>query len=194
MDSESNENINISNDDIRQFIAIQLADAQLESDERYFEFAIGYFEENLQIPSIETILNNVIIDEEHDSEMTESDTESDSDTSDQMNMNWDKKILKIDDWEKILLNQTEVPIDNLIDVKKVINDIETVPINMFKNLSDKESKQCLICYDTYVDTDIVRILPCSHKFHRQCIDEYLENISYLCPYCEQESGESKFIK
>ena len=50
------------------------------------------------------------------------------------------------------------------------------------------SNCCAICIDTFRLTQEVRVLPCSHLFHRKCIDPWLlhpENTCYMCPLCKQ---------
>ncbi|KAH8921891.1 hypothetical protein BT69DRAFT_289705 [Atractiella rhizophila] len=44
---------------------------------------------------------------------------------------------------------------------------------------------CPICVDSFNDGDDIRILPCDqrHRFHRDCIDPWLLNMSPLCPLC-----------
>ena len=60
---------------------------------------------------------------------------------------------------------------------------------MYKNIDCTENTECLICYDSFVGTDIIRVLPCSHKLHRCCIDDHLMKKSYLCPYCKHPAGD-----
>lgn len=45
---------------------------------------------------------------------------------------------------------------------------------------------CAICVDDFTQEDVVRVLPCTHVFHPQCIDEWLNNHSSLCPLCKME--------
>ena len=74
-------------------------------------------------------------------------------------------------------------------VKKVIDNIENVKLDIVKeknNIND-----CIVCYDNFVETDLVRILPCKHMAHRRCIDDYLTNESYLCPMCKTPAGKYK---
>lgn len=37
--------------------------------------------------------------------------------------------------------------------------------------------ECAICKDEYALDDKVKVLPCNHLFHGQCIDKWLENVS-----------------
>mmetsp|Transcript_20804 Transcript_20804/g.51231 ORF Transcript_20804/g.51231 Transcript_20804/m.51231 type:complete len:363 (+) Transcript_20804:2-1090(+) len=41
--------------------------------------------------------------------------------------------------------------------------------------------QCSVCLEEYHLGDVVRILPCRHFFHRQCIDSWLTESSTKCP-------------
>lgn len=47
---------------------------------------------------------------------------------------------------------------------------------------------CSICCEDYQSEDVLRVLPCGHKFHLQCIDRwFLSSTDYsrpvACPYC-----------
>ena len=48
--------------------------------------------------------------------------------------------------------------------------------------SDKEDVSCSICICEFEDNEILRLLPCIHRFHRDCIDKWL-SINRLCPTC-----------
>jgi hypothetical protein len=105
------------------------------------------------------------------------------------------ELLRIRDAMNLLPNenvqiQTISENTNALDVKKVIKNIDNIPLCMFKNLSNPNgNKECHICFDQFVPTDIIRVLPCSHNLHRYCIDEQLKKISHLCPYCKAPAGE-----
>lgn len=47
---------------------------------------------------------------------------------------------------------------------------------------------CCICLAKYENNDELRELPCSHLFHRECVDKWLK-INALCPLCKNEVGE-----
>ncbi|KAI5862335.1 hypothetical protein GGS23DRAFT_93787 [Durotheca rogersii] len=42
---------------------------------------------------------------------------------------------------------------------------------------------CSICTEDFTVGEDVRVLPCGHKFHPQCIDPWLVNVSGTCPLC-----------
>ena len=47
-------------------------------------------------------------------------------------------------------------------------------------------ESCAICVDDFKKGDTLRVLPCSHQFHVECIDEWLINHSDLCPLCKNQ--------
>lgn len=47
--------------------------------------------------------------------------------------------------------------------------------------SPAETLVCPICTDEFVKGQDVRLLPCDHKFHPDCIDPWLVNVSGTCP-------------
>ena len=40
---------------------------------------------------------------------------------------------------------------------------------------------CSVCVDDFVKGQDIRLLPCKHKFHPECIDPWLLNVSGTCP-------------
>ncbi|XP_044257813.1 protein goliath-like [Tribolium madens] len=60
---------------------------------------------------------------------------------------------------------------------------ETLPALEGKKKKRRNSvPQCVICCESFLETDASRILPCKHKFHTQCITQWLEE-SRSCPVC-----------
>ncbi|KAF3765801.1 hypothetical protein M406DRAFT_68207 [Cryphonectria parasitica EP155] len=45
----------------------------------------------------------------------------------------------------------------------------------------EEGLGCSICTDDFNVGEDVRVLPCNHKFHPQCVDPWLVNVSGTCP-------------
>lgn len=52
-----------------------------------------------------------------------------------------------------------------------------------------EDAVCCICLAKYSNNDELRELPCSHFFHKECVDKWLK-INALCPLCKCEVGEN----
>lgn len=44
-----------------------------------------------------------------------------------------------------------------------------------------EALGCSICTDDFTVGEDVRVLPCNHRFHPQCVDPWLVNVSGTCP-------------
>ncbi|RHZ48497.1 RING-H2 finger protein [Aspergillus thermomutatus] len=42
---------------------------------------------------------------------------------------------------------------------------------------------CPICTDDFIKGQDLRVLPCNHQFHPECIDPWLINVSGTCPLC-----------
>lgn len=43
------------------------------------------------------------------------------------------------------------------------------------------AQECSICTDDFAVGEDVRVLPCNHRFHPQCVDPWLVNVSGTCP-------------
>ncbi|KAI4316264.1 hypothetical protein L6164_024261 [Bauhinia variegata] len=52
-----------------------------------------------------------------------------------------------------------------------------------------EDAVCCICLAKYENNDELRELPCSHLFHKDCVDKWLK-INALCPLCKHEVGQT----
>ncbi|KAL5397859.1 hypothetical protein PMIN03_012836 [Paraphaeosphaeria minitans] len=46
-----------------------------------------------------------------------------------------------------------------------------------------EGLGCSICTDDFEKGQDIRVLPCDHKFHPECVDPWLLNVSGTCPLC-----------
>ncbi|XP_033748577.1 LOW QUALITY PROTEIN: E3 ubiquitin-protein ligase ZNRF3-like [Pecten maximus] len=58
--------------------------------------------------------------------------------------------------------------------------VQTPVSDIYSNSSGCEG--CAICLDEYTEGQILRVLPCSHEFHRQCVDPWLVT-HRTCPLC-----------
>ncbi|KAK9698084.1 hypothetical protein RND81_08G081200 [Saponaria officinalis] len=52
-----------------------------------------------------------------------------------------------------------------------------------------EDAVCCICLANYGNNDELRELPCSHLFHKDCVDKWLK-INALCPLCKSQVGDT----
>ncbi|KAJ5804896.1 Zinc finger RING-type [Penicillium riverlandense] len=48
---------------------------------------------------------------------------------------------------------------------------------------DAGNFSCPICTDDFIKGQDLRVLPCNHQFHMECIDPWLVNVSGTCPLC-----------
>jgi len=46
---------------------------------------------------------------------------------------------------------------------------------------------CPICLEEFQESQLIRVLPCSHRYHAACADGWLRN-SILCPLCKCATG------
>ena len=63
---------------------------------------------------------------------------------------------------------------------------QSAPSSLSTRINTRTDYQptCLICLDHFESrATIIRELPCGHIFHPECIDEFLSEISSLCPIC-----------
>merc|ERR1712230_143234 len=57
---------------------------------------------------------------------------------------------------------------------------------------EEESKLCLVCHEDLFQLDAaaecccVKVLPCGHRFHYDCLSAWLLKTSTQCPYCRAE--------
>ncbi|KAI4614593.1 uncharacterized protein J4E87_009393 [Alternaria ethzedia] len=51
------------------------------------------------------------------------------------------------------------------------------------NASPDEGLGCSICTEDFEKGQDLRVLPCDHKFHPECVDPWLLNVSGTCPLC-----------
>eukprot|EP00586_Coscinodiscus_wailesii_P010596 CAMPEP_0172508150 /NCGR_PEP_ID=MMETSP1066-20121228/209696_1 /TAXON_ID=671091 /ORGANISM="Coscinodiscus wailesii, Strain CCMP2513" /LENGTH=362 /DNA_ID=CAMNT_0013286001 /DNA_START=191 /DNA_END=1279 /DNA_ORIENTATION=- len=57
------------------------------------------------------------------------------------------------------------------------------------NVDDDSLVKCLICQCGYENGERLRVLPCQHCFHMECVDQWLESRD-VCPYCRQSIVEN----
>lgn len=50
--------------------------------------------------------------------------------------------------------------------------------------SPDEEEKCAICLGGYEEDEEVRVLPCQHVYHVECVDQWLK-VKHLCPVCKK---------
>lgn len=48
---------------------------------------------------------------------------------------------------------------------------------------DDDNVTCPVCFEDFEDGQVLRVLPCKHRFHATCVDPWLLNSSSHCPMC-----------
>jgi hypothetical protein len=77
--------------------------------------------------------------------------------------------------------------DDLGNVSKGLNaqQFEKLPITKYKKEKYSENFQCIICMEEFNEKEKVKLLPCGHIFHPNCIKEWLMK-QKSCPFCKSE--------
>ncbi|KZZ91977.1 Zinc finger, RING/FYVE/PHD-type [Ascosphaera apis ARSEF 7405] len=82
------------------------------------------------------------------------------------------------------------------DEDKVSSQI-TIDASQPKYYTEDSSPICPICTDDFKKGENLRVLPCRHRFHSDCVDPWLVNVSGTCPLCrvdlnpEEEKAEGE---
>jgi hypothetical protein len=61
-----------------------------------------------------------------------------------------------------------------------------------KDIVESDVEVCSVCLDDFEIDVAVKVLPCKHFFHVECITPWLENRSGCCPLCKQDAVKSKW--
>ncbi|XP_059480429.1 E3 ubiquitin-protein ligase goliath-like isoform X2 [Neocloeon triangulifer] len=69
--------------------------------------------------------------------------------------------------------------------KKALSKIPTKNIHSEDKEMQGEGECCAICIEPYKVSDVIRILPCRHEFHKPCIDPWLLE-HRTCPMCKMD--------
>ena len=87
--------------------------------------------------------------------------------------------------ESILRQLQELQVDLRSQVPLGDEETKRLPTRKYRK-GEEKMEQCVICVEDFHDGEGLRVLPCEHYFHRQCIDEWLINHSAVCPLCKYE--------
>ncbi|CAI5734323.1 unnamed protein product [Hyaloperonospora brassicae] len=81
-----------------------------------------------------------------------------------------------------LLNRLQDPMRGKGATKELIDQIETK--TFAPNMFPLEDACCCICLNNYEASQLLRVLPCGHHFHKECVDEWLL-VNSTCPTCRK---------
>ena len=83
-------------------------------------------------------------------------------------------------------NSFEESIDDIIKnpIDKTTLKLKTSKFNINTISSSNIFKSCCICINEFINQEEVRILPCFHYFHTNCIDTWFES-NNSCPLCKE---------
>jgi len=71
-------------------------------------------------------------------------------------------------------------------------EVDALPIKTFdtKKMKENDPETCAVCIDDFKDGDKLRVLPCHHEYHVECIDLWLTTRKKFCPICKRNiSGD-----
>ena len=73
--------------------------------------------------------------------------------------------------------------ENIVKKGMTPEELESYPITIHSKESDAPS-DCNVCISEFEDGESLRRLPCGHKFHKDCVDTWLE-ANITCPVCKK---------
>ncbi|KAL3470164.1 hypothetical protein BJX99DRAFT_56453 [Aspergillus californicus] len=82
----------------------------------------------------------------------------------------------------------ETPQDPATSTETKERSVETAET---ETSADHPNFSCPICTDDFVKGQDLRVLPCNHQFHPDCIDPWLVNVSGTCPLCRIDLNPPK---
>ncbi|GFO00244.1 RING finger protein 44 [Plakobranchus ocellatus] len=76
-----------------------------------------------------------------------------------------------------------------------LNDdkIQEIPTRQYSRSADRsgsDQTSCVFCMCDFEDKQLLRILPCFHEFHAECVDEWLKT-HRTCPVCRHDVTENR---
>lgn len=101
-----------------------------------------------------------------------------------------EKFETFESWRNASVRELKARLSELkIDVRNMKEKSELIEALLSSRGSTDTA--CSICCEDYVTDDDLRVLPCGHKFHLQCIDRWFLSLTdhtrpVACPYCNTQ--------
>ncbi|XP_074534720.1 uncharacterized protein LOC141797167 [Halichoeres trimaculatus] len=95
--------------------------------------------------------------------------------------------LQGDDYEALLAFEERQ--GAVVSKKLSRGEIQRFPIKSFQSANSAGNTQCQICFCDYTDGEKLRMLPCFHDYHVQCIDRWLKD-NTTCPICRANLADN----
>jgi len=70
-------------------------------------------------------------------------------------------------------------------VEQLMVEQYELPSDLTQSQAIRLREHCLVCLEDYQSSDQLKILPCSHRFHKACINPWLSHQKH-CPVCRKE--------
>ncbi|KAF8472057.1 hypothetical protein BDZ91DRAFT_791071 [Kalaharituber pfeilii] len=80
-------------------------------------------------------------------------------------------------------SSTSASVSEFPSVYSVTNSVPIDTMITGAPLPQANQVQCPVCMDDFEEGQEIRILPCNHSFHTDCIDPWLLNVTGSCPLC-----------
>lgn len=95
-----------------------------------------------------------------------------------------------------VVNQVEREQENQVE-RLEDSEIDEISVILFDASElvgkEEEGTECVVCLSTYQQGEELRLLPCGHKFHKECVDEWF-HCSVYCPLCKRNMKDELLSK
>ncbi|XP_049929795.1 uncharacterized protein si:ch211-59o9.10 [Epinephelus moara] len=81
---------------------------------------------------------------------------------------------------------------SVVSKKLSRREIQRFPTKTFQSANSAGNTQCQICFCDYTDGEKLRMLPCFHDYHVQCIDRWLKD-NITCPICRANLADGNSL-